>query len=183
MIGREPRPLTTGTKNVGPAVPALLSFIGGPRSAASQPVHCNPAAHFIYFFFFFFAAMITSVYTRRRKTRRLSAPYNTHFANEWKLNKRTMRSVSPRFDLPAKWGIERPRISTSAAAAPGLEEGLPRIPVGNLDDSGTMGELLHQRVSHCPIRRVEIGVPFVQEIDRGIGMVDDLLQRPQLTLA
>ena len=57
------------------------------------------------------------------------------------------------------------------------------IPVGNLDNASALGELLHQRVGHRPVGRVEIGVPFVQEIDRRIGMPDDLLERSQLALA
>ena len=59
----------------------------------------------------------------------------------------------------------------------------PAIPVGNLDNASALGELLHQRVGHRPVGRVEIGVPFVEEIDRRISIPDDLLQRSQLALA
>ena len=61
--------------------------------------------------------------------------------------------------------------------------GLTPIPVGNLDNAGAVGELFHQRVGHRSIGRVKVGVPLVQEIDRSVGMLDDLLQRFQLTLA
>jgi hypothetical protein len=57
------------------------------------------------------------------------------------------------------------------------------VPVRNLDNAGALGELFHQRVGRRPIGRVKIGIPLVQEIDRGVGMLDDLFQRSQLTFA
>ena len=53
----------------------------------------------------------------------------------------------------------------------------------NLDHAGAAGELLDQRVGGGAIVRIEIGVPFIEQIDRRIGVGDDLLQRTKLALA
>jgi hypothetical protein len=68
--------------------------------------------------------------------------------------------------------------SLSTAAAPHTIAASLPIPVGNLDNAGALGELFYQRVRRRPIGRVKIGIPLVQEIDRGVGMLDDLFQRP-----
>ncbi len=45
------------------------------------------------------------------------------------------------------------------------------------------GERIDQRIGLGLVRRVEIGVPFVEQIDPRIGRVDDLLKRFELPLA
>src|SRR5262249_44382893 len=98
---------------------------------------------------------LVSLMNSRPKTPRLARAYYKHLVNEWKLNKSPQDAMAPS----------------------------PAIPVGNLDNASALGELLHQRVGHRAVGRVEIGVPFVEEIDRGISIPDDLLQRSQLALA
>ena len=55
--------------------------------------------------------------------------------------------------------------------------------MGNFDHAGAVGEFFHQRVGGRAVGRIEIGVPLVEQIDRGVGMRDDLLQGFQLALA
>src|SRR4051812_19256698 len=57
------------------------------------------------------------------------------------------------------------------------------VPVRNFDHPGALRKLLDERVGCRAIVRVEIGVPFVEQIDRRAGVADDLLERPQLPLA
>ena len=57
------------------------------------------------------------------------------------------------------------------------------VPVRNLDHPGAPGKLLDQRVGGGAVVGIEIGVPFVEQIDRRVGVADDLPQRAQLPLA
>src|SRR3954452_13272997 len=56
------------------------------------------------------------------------------------------------------------------------------IAVRNLDYAGTLRQLLDKRVGGGTVRRVEIGVPFVEQIDGCLGVSHDLLQRFELPL-
>ena len=57
------------------------------------------------------------------------------------------------------------------------------IAVRNFNDPRPGGQRIDQRVGFCLVGGVEIGVPFVEQIDPGIGIVDDLLERLELALA
>ena len=135
-----------------------------PRPAWQRPAILQAAEH-LFLLFLLFGRHDHTSHSSTRKTGRPPPPYNKHLLNEWKLNK------------------PRPGTCPRMGRANAVARRLLLIPVGNLDNSGPMGELLHQRVGHGPIRQIKVGVPFVQEIDRGVGMVHDLVQRPQLTLA
>ena len=53
-------------------------------------------------------------------------------------------------------------------------EHLNPIAMRNLDDAGAAGKLFDQRIGGGAIVRIEIGIPFVEQIDRRVGVVDDL---------
>jgi hypothetical protein len=57
------------------------------------------------------------------------------------------------------------------------------VAVGDLDHTRALRQLIDQLLGGSAILLVEIGVPFVEQVDRGIGILDDFLERAQLPLA
>ena len=50
------------------------------------------------------------------------------------------------------------------------------IAVGNLDHAGALRQRRNQRIRSSTVLSVEIGIPFVEQINRRIGMTHDFLQ-------
>src|SRR5215203_6133774 len=57
------------------------------------------------------------------------------------------------------------------------------VPMRNLDHAGALRKLFDQRVGGGAVIRIEIGIPFVEQIDRRLGMAHDLVEGAQLPLA
>src|SRR5215211_6680965 len=60
---------------------------------------------------------------------------------------------------------------------------LATIAVRDFDHAGTSGQLLDQLFGGGAVLLVEVGVPLVEQVDRGIRVGCDLLERLQLPLA
>src|SRR5947209_14977535 len=57
------------------------------------------------------------------------------------------------------------------------------IPMRNLDHPRAPGKLFDQRVGGGAIVRIEVGIPFVEQVDRRVGVPNDFLKRAELPLA
>jgi hypothetical protein len=146
-------------KNIGPVIAGPIHLLWASTLRSVQPNSLQSCRLLFAFLFLLLSRHDqTSLYTRAERQDVLSAPYNKQFANEWKLNKwRPWRA--PHLVSSLLNGVSR--LNRRLRLEPGRRR-LLLIPMGNLDNSGAMGELLHQRVSHRPIRRVKIGIPLVQ---------------------
>ena len=60
---------------------------------------------------------------------------------------------------------------------------LGRVTMRDFDHARARGQVLDQGVGGGAVLGIEIGVPFIQQIDRRIGAFDDLLERAQLLFA
>ena len=60
--------------------------------------------------------------------------------------------------------------------ASGAETQRRAIAVRNFDNAGACSQSIDQGIGLRLVRRVEIGVPFVKQIDFRIGCVDDFFQ-------
>src|SRR5215470_7816579 len=78
------------------------------------------------------------------------------------------------------------RLATSSTAESTWQEHAgpsPPVAVRNLHHARALRQLVDQALGGGAVLLVEIGVPFVEQIDRRVGELDDLLERPQLPLA
>src|SRR5262245_195375 len=73
-------------------------------------------------------------------------------------------------------------VSTADKDTAGACRPSPAVAVRNLHHARAPRQFVDQALRGGAVLLVEIGVPFVEQIDRCIGELDDLLERPQLPL-
>ena len=85
-------------------------------------------------------------------------------------------------DRRGHFAVHLARVSRPALGRPRAYR-LRRVAMRDLDDTRPRRQLLDQRIGGGAVLVIEIGVPFVEQIDRRLGMRHDLLERTQLPLA
>src|SRR5262245_51153247 len=88
--------------------------------------------------------------------------------------------ASCRDEIPRSWSRSLAYRKQEKADSKPLSDA---VAMRNLDDAGAQRELLDQRIGRRAVAWIQVGVPFVEQIDRRVGIGHDFPQRAQLPLA